>query len=362
MESSESSWNFKHPLTIAFFIIITAVVLYLLFHLLHVFLLIFAGILLAVFLDGLAGLLQKHIHVSRGLALTLVIIGLFLLLGGVGWFAGPRIMEQFALLWGKAPKALNSLEAGLNKFEWGRKILSTLSTPGSILPLSPGLLGGITGFFSTLLGFLTGILIIFFIGIYLSTNPGLYMRNVVHLFSAEKQERISEVLLSLGQALRWWLVGRFSSMTLVGIFTILGLYIAGIPLALTLGFIAAAFSFVPYVGPILSAVPAGMVALAESPRKLLYVIIVYLIVHLFEGYMITPLIQKRAVFLPPALLLTVQILMGVIAGALGVVLATPLAVAVIVVIQMLYVEDVLGGDVRVLGRHGNPHPFRKRGK
>ncbi|MGD8590575.1 MAG: AI-2E family transporter, partial [Chromatiales bacterium] len=155
----------------------------------------------------------------------------------------------------------------------------------------------------------------------------------------------------LGHALRWWLIGRITSMTVVGILTGIGLWFIDMPLVLALSFTAAILSFIPLIGPILSAIPAVLLGLVEDPLKALNVLLVYTSVQFLEGNFITPLIQKRAIALPPAMLLTAQLLMGVLFGFFGVLLATPLAVTVIVVVQLLYVQDLLGSQVRVLGEH-----------
>ncbi len=330
---------------------ILAIAFYLLWHLFHVILLIFSGILLAVLLDGLSTYLKKKSGIPHGFALLIVVVLITAFFFIVFWITGPRIIEQFSLLGQRIPAAFDSFRSYLEKYSWGKKLISEISTPGKILPMGTSILGGLTGAFTTVLDLVTGILIILFVGIYAAASPGLYVSNIIRIFPQDKRERAREIFKSEGQALHWWLIGRFISMGLVGILTIIGLTIAGIPLVLVLGFIAALFSFVPYIGAWLSAVPAGLVALAESPQKLFYVALVYLGVHLFEGYLITPLIQKRAVSLPPALLLTMQIIMGVLAGAIGILLATPLAVAVIVLIQMIYIQDILGEKCKVLGTH-----------
>ncbi len=131
-------------------------------------------------------------------------------------------------------------------------------------------------------------------------------------------------------------------MTVVGILTWAGLMILGIPLAFTLAVIAGLLSFVPNIGPILSALPAVLVGLSVSPIMAVYVIGVYVLVQTVESYLITPFIQQRAVAMPPALLLIVQLIMGVWVGVIGIFLATPLTVALMVAVRMLYIEDVLG--------------------
>jgi predicted PurR-regulated permease PerM len=94
-----------------------------------------------------------------------------------------------------------------------------------------------------------------------------------------------------------------------------------------------------------------LIALLDSPLRALYAVIVYVVVQSLESYIITPLIQRQAVFLPPALILIAQTLMGVMFGWIGVLLSTPIAVTVIVSVQLLYVEDTLGDSVTALGDH-----------
>jgi predicted PurR-regulated permease PerM len=118
----------------------------------------------------------------------------------------------------------------------------------------------------------------------------------------------------------------------------------GVPLALTLGLITGILELVPYVGAWLAAVPAGMVALLKGPEYLAYTLGLYLGLHLLEGYVLLLLIQRRAVHLPPALTLVAQALLGAMFGALGLFIVAPLTVAVMMLLQMLYVEDTLGDD------------------
>ena len=162
---------------------------------------------------------------------------------------------------------------------------------------------------------------------------------------------MKELLVSMGQALRWWLIGRFTSMVIVGILTGIGVWLAGIPLALTLGFIAATLSFIPIIGPALTLVPLVLVAVVEDPVLALWAAAIYLVIQFLESYFITPIVQKKAVFIPPAILISAQTLMGVLFGMLGILLATPIALLVIVAVQILYARDTLGEQVHIMGKH-----------
>jgi predicted PurR-regulated permease PerM len=117
-------------------------------------------------------------------------------------------------------------------------------------------------------------------------------------------------------------------MIAVGLLIFTGLWILRIPLAGTLGVIAACLTFIPNVGPILSAVPAGSLAFAISPTKGLLTILVFFLVHFIEGNFVTPLAERGIVKLPPGLTLFAQLLLASVAGPLGIVLAAPLTAGV----------------------------------
>jgi len=121
------------------------------------------------------------------------------------------------------------------------------------------------------------------------------------------------------------------------------------PLSVSLGIITGILAFVPYLGAITAFIPVEIIALAESGSMGLYAAIVYTVLHLIEGYILTPVIQERAVAIPPVLLLTMQIVMMALFGIMGVFVATPLALVLVIIVQMLYVEDVLKDKVKLLG-------------
>jgi predicted PurR-regulated permease PerM len=162
-----------------------------------------------------------------------------------------------------------------------------------------------------------------------------------------RRARVEEVLQEVGTTLGHWLVGRLVSMGIIGGITTVGLWLIGVPLAPALGLLAALAEFVPNIGPFLAFVPALLLALTESTTRALAVLLLYLSVQGFESYVLTPLVEKQAVELPPALTITAQVLMAVLAGGLGLALATPLAAAVLVLVQRLYIEDTLGDALEV---------------
>lgn len=131
-------------------------------------------------------------------------------------------------------------------------------------------------------------------------------------------------------------------MIVIGVLTAIGLWLLGVPMAVTLALIAALLTFIPNIGPILAVVPAALLALLQSPMQVVYVCLLYFGIQTFESYLLTPLVQRRTVSLPPALTIFAQVLAAVLLGGLALSLATPMAAALVVLVRMLYLEDVLG--------------------
>jgi predicted PurR-regulated permease PerM len=129
--------------------------------------------------------------------------------------------------------------------------------------------------------------------------------------------RAHEVLGTLGQTLRGWLLGQFGVMVINGVLTWLGLMLIGVPQAALLGVITGVLNFIPNLGPFLAAVPALLLALSEGPTQVLSVLALFVLIQNLEGFVLTPLVQQRTVDIPPALLLTAQVLLGVLFGFSG---------------------------------------------
>lgn len=323
----------------------------LVWQLAHVLLVLFAGLLLAVFLDALAFFVQRYMRLQHLPALLLVVTLLLVAIAAFVWLAGPQLSEQIELLSERVPQAVNELESDFQQMPWAAQLIETMPSVDQLLPRPAAIVETIPSVFTTALGAVLNTTIILIIGFYLALEPDIYRRSVLMLLPLDRKPQGERVLEALGHALRWWLVGRLASMVAVGILSGIGLWLIGMPLVLALALLAGALSFIPFLGPILSAIPALLIALVSGPVMALWVLAVYVGVQFLEGNLITPIIQKRAVSLPPVALLSAQMLMGVLVGFIGVLLATPLAVMLIVIVQIVYVRDVLGHGIRVLGEH-----------
>ena len=127
-----------------------------------------------------------------------------------------------------------------------------------------------------------------FIAIFVASEPDLYHRGLMHLFPHEARARAGEVLSATATTLRRWLLMQFIAMIAIGIVTTLALLALGVRGAIALGILAGMLEFIPYVGPILSAVPAVGMALLDGPEKALYVVIAYTAIQQLEGWSSSP--------------------------------------------------------------------------
>lgn len=314
-----------------------------------VLLLVFAGVLLGIFLRRLSTLLSGCTPLPPAASLVIVLLGLIGALVGAFWLQGATIAAEVASLREDLPRAIDELRARIAGYSLGERLVEQLpEDPAALLPGSRDPVSQVTGVVSRTFSVLASGAIILFLGIVLASAPGVYQRGILVLFPAHKADRVRTVLDKTGETLWWWLIGRIISMTFIGLVTGAGLALLDVPLAFILGLLAALLSFIPNLGPILSALPAILLALAQSPRTAFWVAALYVGVQVVESYVLTPIIDRKTIYLPPAFTITAQLVMALFAGLLGVTLATPLAAAVVVLVTMLYVQDVLGRrEVRV---------------
>lgn len=306
----------------------------------------FAATLFAVMLNGLARTVSRHTGIRRQWILVLVISLAAILIIGLLVLGAVQMGEQVPQLSKGLTQAVHQIHEKLQKLGLPANLLGFGINSGS-LQKSIGLFEQTI---STSVKLLTETLIILIAGVYFAVNPKLYVKTALMLVPVHRRQRLQEVMDELGLALWLWLIGRFVSMIAVGIMAVTGLSLLGVHLPFLLGLIAGTLTFVPYLGTLISLAPAVLMGLLQSPMVAFYVVVLFLGAHLLEGYVLSPLIQKKVVDIAPGWLILSQLLGGYVAGIFGIFIAAPVMVVITVIIQMLYVEDVLGEKVRLPGR------------
>lgn len=313
----------------------------------HIWLIVFAAIVFALMLRGIGSMIAKisSAKLSPSAQSLVAIVALTFTLGTSAYFLGQPFVDQLDSLTQRLPQGVESLEERIMTVSWVRQIRDTISSPsdlpGDVSSIGRDLLSQFTGVISSTIGFLLEFFIILVLGTYLALSPQMYTDGFLRLFPKTQRKRMHDVLNEVGGTVQKWLVARLASMVIVAILTFIGLIILGIPYSLPLAVIAGLLSFIPNLGPILSAMPAIIVGFTVSPETALSIAVLYTIVQTIESYFITPNIQQFTLSLPPVLVVTMQIFAATYLGLLGVFLAAPLLAMIIVIIKELYVEDVL---------------------
>lgn len=306
----------------------------------QVLLLVFAAALVAIALRGGAEAIAARLHLAprQGLGIVVAVLAALCLL--LGFVSGPMLAQQGNELWNQLSGVAGGLRGWLQGYSWGRALLHQLDGAGA----APD--GQIVGKVGALLlgamGALGSALLVLAMALYFAATPRLYLDGALRLVPPPRRERAHAVLSACAVSLRHWLLGQGLSMLLITAAVYAGLLLIGVPLASLLALIAGVTNFVPYIGPVVGAVPALIVAFGEGLHTALLVGGLFVAVQLVEGNVIEPLLQKRFTDLPPAMTILSQTLFGTLFGIAGIVLATPILAVSLVAVRMLYIEDVLG--------------------
>ncbi|MCE3045608.1 AI-2E family transporter [Legionella sp. 16cNR16C] len=324
-----------------YLLLATVIAILLIWHTIDIFLLAFAGILVAIIIRSLSQLVSKYSKLPPYITVTVILIAIISLFTGVGLIVAPSVSKQISQLYTDIPEAWNKFNNDF--FQYLNISTNTTTSQALDLPKTlakvqnvPSKVGTI---FTSTFGFIANIFVILFFGIALAYQPEIYTNGLINLFSKKRQRKIKEILNDTTETLQYWLAGKAFSMLIIGLLTWAGLWLLDIPLAFTLALFAALLSFIPNIGPIFSAIPAILLALLKSPMFALYVALLYVVIQTIESYLITPLIQQKSISLPAALIVFTQLIMSILVGILGLTLATPLLAVISVVVKHTYLSE-----------------------
>ncbi len=306
----------------------TAALLFLLWRVRDALLLVFAGALLGILLGKMTQAVRRWAIPNRAIAYAAVLVALAGAVALVFWQAGSTIAAQFDQFSSQLERAIGRLPQGLR---------DQLAQQGQELAW----LGELSAVATNVVWFVGDLVVIVFVAVYLAASPDLYRRGLVLLVPPDRRRRAHEVIDVCHHALWRWMQGQLASMATVGALVTVTLLVLGVPGAVVLGLIAFTLEFIPLLGPFLAAAPALLIAFSESTSTALWVAGAYVVIQQVEGNVIYPLVQKRAVSLPPAVTIAAVVAGGLLFGLMGLFLATPLAVLTLTLVNLLYIEDRL---------------------
>lgn len=318
-------------------IVVIGTVLMALYHGARFFLLVFAGALIAILWRGVAGWLSDKTGIKFKWLLPAVIIFNIGTIVLFFWLSSPSISQQADRLSEEIPKVVMQIQSRLENSEIGRKILDSVNENG----LSEDQVRRAFNIFSGTMVFFIDVFLIFAFSLFLTADPRLYKKGVLYLVSEKYQSTAAHLFGRLRHVLFRWFIGKILDMFSIFVMTIVGLWLLDMPMIFTFALIAFFFSFVPNIGPVISAIPPVAIAFLDSPQKAFYVALLYLGIQFIESYFVTPNVQKKASYTAPVLLLLVQFLLAKFLGVLGLFLSTPLLITITVAVKQLYVENYL---------------------
>lgn len=301
----------------------------------NVLLMALAGVLMAVYFHGLAGLIQKQTRLRKSMSMALSVFVTLVILVFTFWFIGAKMQAQIAELSNTLPQTIGTAREKFGKTPVGEQVLSYFSGDNS-----KKLLDTATAFFNTSFGVLGDLYIIVFLGIFFTANPSLYKDGLLVLVRKDKKIVGIRILERISASLKGWLKGMLLSMILITLLIALGLSIIGIPVTMVLSLITGLLEIVPNLGPLIAMVPGVLLAVTISTNTAILVALVYIVAQTLVANIVTPLLQKKIINLPPALTLMSQLIMGAVSGALGIILAVPLLAIIIILVDELYVKPV----------------------
>lgn len=308
----------------------------------HLLLLTFLAVIFAVLLRAAARLIADRAPLSRSICVILVAVAGAVLVGLAGLFVVPVLIAQGQDLARNYPGLADSLQKRLDETPllgsaWEQvKSQFSLPSPGDVMSRAGSVL-------SVASGALSDLVFLLFTALFLALSPDTYVHGLQLLVPERHRGFTLRLLDELGHTLRAWFGGQIAAMTTIGVLIGLGLWALGVPYALAFGVLAGLLDFIPYLGPILGAVPAILIGFTQSPATALWVTLLFLVVQQIEGNVVQPMMQESAVKIPPALLLVVLFGMGELFGLTGLIVATPILAVGIVAVRRIYVERILEG-------------------
>jgi len=332
-------------------VILTVLLLWMLGATAHVFLLLFIAIILSLYLGAVRDLLVDRAHLPPRLAFFVSVVGSFAALLGLFAILLPPVIEQTRSLILVLPQYIDTWEKGIDTFVSRFPAMRDVWKPGDH-PLISAVYDQLSQQAETVVprvlsfvNFMIDAFAVAVMSIYLALQPGTYREWLIALFPPIHRDLVRDVLRDLADALRAYIVGQLLTMTVLAALTAAGLYILKVPYWLTFGIFTGLVAVVPFFGTLLSTTLPALFVLGGpgGGTRALYVLLLGVIIHLIEGNLVSPLVMSKKIDMPPVLTITAVLVIGKLLGPLGLVVALPILVSVMVVVRRILINRIYEG-------------------
>jgi predicted PurR-regulated permease PerM len=332
--------------------VLTVLLLWLFKSVADVFLLLFLGILISLYLRAITDFLEQRFRLPERLAFAASILFTLAALGGLVALLVPPVIAQTQQLIRVLPDYIQGWEAAIERAIARIPALRDQWQPGQhrlLRELSGMAEGQIRGLAGRITGIVHGAINIFAVavmGIYLSIHPALYREWLIALFPPIHRDLVRDVLGDLGDTLRSWIVGQLLAMGVLAVLTAIGLYFLGVPYWLTFGLFTGLVAIVPFFGTLVSTVVPALFVLntPNGGTRAVLVILLGTVIHLIEGNLVAPLVMSKKVDLPPVLTIMSVLVIGKLLGGIGLIVAVPTLAVVMVVVRRILINRLYEGQ------------------
>ncbi len=316
-----------------------------------IFLLLFLAIIISLYLGAVRDLLVKRGRVPERVAFFLSIVGTLVAIVGLFTLLVPPVIEQTRELVTVLPDQISRWEGSIDRFMSRFPAMREIWLPGEhkVLiavydQLSTTASDVVPKVFS-LVHIVIEVFAVLVMSIYLALQPGVYREWLIALFPPVHRDLVRDVLRDLADALRSYIVAQLLAMTILAVFTAIGLYILDVPYWLTFGIFTGMVAVVPFFGSLISTVLPALFVLGGpgGGTRALLVLLLGVVVHVFEGNVVIPRVMSHRLELPPVLTIIAVLLMGSLLGPLGLVLAVPILASVMVIVRRILINRIYEG-------------------
>jgi len=314
-------------------------VIWFLYYIRDILGILFVAIILAAAIDPVVSGMNKR-KIPRGLGVIIVYLALLALVSlTVALIIPPMINEisdlasKFPVYWQKISDGFQYIKEYAGENQFGSEVSSFLEQiQGSLKTASVG----IFGFLSSVFGGIFSLVAVLVIAFYLVVSEEGIKKIFKSVAPSEYQSYLSQLFLQMQKKIGDWVRGQLILMVVIGFLTFIGLFLMGVKYAVVLGLLAGLFEVIPYIGPVMAAIPAIFLTFVQSPLKAITVIGFFILIQWIENNILVPKIMEKTVGLNPVIIIVVLMIGLRIAGVVGMILSVPVATAISVAVKDYY--------------------------
>jgi predicted PurR-regulated permease PerM len=332
-------------------IVLTVLALWMVGKTASVFLLLFLAIIISLYLGAVRDLLVKRGRLPDRLAFFLAIVGTLVAVVGLFALLVPPVIEQTRELFTILPDQITRWEQAFDKFVSRFPAMREVWKPGdhrvllAVYEQLSSTAGDVVPKVFSFVHIVIEIFAVLVMSIYLALQPGVYREWLIALFPPVHRDLVRDVLRDLADALRSYIVAQLLAMTILAVFTAIGLYLLDVPYWLTFGIFTGLVAVVPFFGSLISTVLPALFVLGGpgGGTRALLVILLGVVVHVFEGNVVIPRVMSHKLELPPVLTIVAVLVMGALLGPLGLILAVPTLASIMVIVRRILISRIYEG-------------------